>query len=92
MEVQVFDGKLTRDKLKDTEYAIVSGMTFVTDTVDGIFKVALQNNVKLIFFMETGSNFGKKLISYGAYKVLSEYFPFYDFYGSTKYEIFRKSI
>lgn len=91
MGVRVADGKLTLDKLKDTEYAIVSGMTFVTDTVDEIFKVALRNNVKLIFFMETGSNFGKRLINYGAYKVLSEYFPFYDFYGDTRYRVFTKS-
>lgn len=86
----VEDGKFTFDKLKNVEYAIVSGMVFETDTADEILKIAKEHNVKLIFFMETGSNFGQELIRYGAFRVLSEYFPFYDFNCDTKYAIFEK--
>ncbi|MBI2022000.1 hypothetical protein HYS93_03960 [Candidatus Daviesbacteria bacterium] len=83
--------EITLDIIKHSDYAIVSGMVFSTDTADSVIKIAKDNNVKLIFFMETGSNFGQELLNYGADKILSEYFPYYDFYGNTKYQIFSKT-
>ncbi|MDD5659150.1 MAG: DUF364 domain-containing protein [Actinomycetota bacterium] len=80
----------TLEKLKHSDYAIVTGMTFSNNTADDIIKVCRENKTKLIFFMETGANFGNKLINYGAEKVLSEYFPFYDFCGNTKFVVFKK--
>lgn len=88
--VPIVDGAHTLDKLKKSDYAIVTGMVFATDTIDKIMQIAKENKVKLIFFMETGANFGNELIRYGATKVLCEYFPFYDFYGNTKYSIYER--
>lgn len=78
------------EKIKDADYVIATGMIFVSDTADLLFKFTKDNNYKLIFFMETGSNFGEALLDYGAYKVLSEFFPYYDFNGETRYLVHQK--
>ena len=69
---------------------IATGMIFVSETADKIFEFARKYNKHLIVFMETGSNFGPQLLKYGADTVLSEFFPFYDFYGDTKYLVSKK--
>lgn len=79
------------EEIKQVDYVITTGMIFVSETADSIFEAAKQNGCKLIMYMETGSNFGEELLKYGAYKVLSEFFPYYDFFGDTKYIIFEKS-
>jgi hypothetical protein len=87
----VLDGhEETFKALVESDYAIISGMVFVSETADKIFSLAKESGTKLIFFMETGANFGYKLTDFGAHKVLSEFFPFYDFYGETKYKISSK--
>lgn len=83
--------KLFKEKIKQADYVIVTGMIFVTETADSLFKAANHNGCKLILYMETDSNFGRELLKYGAYKILSEFFPYYDFFGDTKYAIFEKS-
>ena len=83
--------KFFAEKIKRADYVIATGMIFVSQTADSIFEAAKQNGCKLILYMETGSNFGNELLRHGAYKVLSEFFPYYDFFGDTKYAIFEKS-
>lgn len=78
-------------RIKSAQYVIATGMIFVSDTADEIFRLAIKNEVKLIMYMETGSNFGQQLLGFGASKVLAEYFPFYDFHGKTKYALFESS-
>lgn len=80
------------ERMKSVEYVIATGMIFVSDTADEISRLATENKIKLIMYMETGSNFGPQLLSFGATKVLAEYFPFYDFFGNTKYSIFESSM
>lgn len=78
------------ERIKSAQYIIATGMIFVSNTADAIFGLAIENEVNLIMYMETGSNFGQQLLDFGASAVLAEYFPFYDFYGKTKYALFEK--
>lgn len=78
------------EEIRDTDYIVATGMIFVSETADKIFEFVKKHNKHLILFMETGSNFGPQLLKYGATMVLSEFFPFYDFYGDTKYSISKK--
>jgi hypothetical protein len=78
------------EKMKKADYLITTAMIFVTDTADEIFKLANENNVKIIMYMESGSNFGQQILEMGADSVLAEYFPYYDFFGDTRYSIFEK--
>jgi len=83
--------KLFVKKIKGADYIIATGMIFVSNYADKIFEYANKNNCKLIMYMETGSNFGEKLIEFGAYRVLSEFFPYYDFSGETKYMMYKRN-
>ena len=74
------------------DYIIATGMIFESNTATDLFNIVNKSKTKLIMFMETGSNFGPQLLEYGADMVLSEYFPYYDFYDDMKYSIFRKTI
>jgi hypothetical protein len=76
------------EKIKKADYVIATAMIFVTDTADEIFALVSEYDTKLIMYMESGSNFGQQLLDFGADIVLSEYFPYYDFSGDTRYDIF----
>ncbi|MCX6811872.1 MAG: DUF364 domain-containing protein [Candidatus Berkelbacteria bacterium] len=90
-EAVVNDGKnKIINKIRQSDYVVATGMTFSTDTADKIIRACKENGIKSIFFMQTGANFGNELINLGVDKVLSEYFPFYDFQGDTKYAVFAK--
>lgn len=71
--------------LHESDCVIATGMIFTTNTYNDIFKYCRKQNCKLILYMETGSNFGEQLVEMGAAAVLSEFFPYYDFFGETKY-------
>jgi hypothetical protein len=73
-----------------TDYIVATGMIFVSQTADKLFKLAKENDKNLTLYMETGSNFGSQLINHGADVVLSESFPYYDFFGETKYLLHKK--
>lgn len=79
-----------KQKIMDSDYVVATGMIFVSDTADEIFRLAAECDTKLIMYMETGSNFGQELVKFGAEFVLSEYFPYYDFHGDTKFSIFER--
>lgn len=78
------------NKIKEADYVLATGMVFVSSTADSLFENAKANKYKLILYMETGSNFGEELLEYGAHKVLSEFFPYYDFNGDTRYIVHEK--
>lgn len=80
----------TEDINEKFDYVIATGMTLVSNTLDYLLEKARHKKFKLILYMETGSNIGAKLLEYGAHKVISEFFPFYDFYGETKYRIYER--
>lgn len=79
-----------QDKIKEADYIVATGMIFVSETADEVFRLTAEAKKGLVLYMETGSNFGQQLLEYGADTVLSEFFPFYDFFGDTKYILFRK--
>ena len=78
-------------EIKEVDYIVATGMIFVSETSDRIFELSKNNNKHLILFMETGSNFGPQLLKHGASIVLSEFFPYYDFFGETKYFVSQKT-
>ena len=78
------------DEIQRADYIVATGMIFVSETADKIFELSKKYNKYLILYMETGSNFGFQLTNHGANFVLSEFFPFYDFYGETNYLISKK--
>lgn len=78
------------NEIKEVDYIVATGMIFVSETANKIFDLSSENGKNLILYMETGSNFGPQLLKYGADTVLSEFFPYYDFFGETKYLLFRK--
>ncbi|MBC7582059.1 hypothetical protein H7097_04320 [Aeromicrobium sp.] len=80
----------TLDALAECDDAIVTGACLATDTVDSIFETAEASSTKLHFYIETGNNFGPQLIDRGAASVVAEKYPFYDFPGPTRYEVFTK--
>ena len=81
-----------RREIEDADYIVATGMIFVSETADQLFELAKENKKNLTLYMETGSNFGPQLLEYGADVVLSEFFPYYDFFGDTKYFLSTKEI
>lgn len=79
------------EEIKNTDYIVATGMIFVSETADDIIESSKKYKKHLTVYMETGSNFGPQLLNYGVDKVLSEFFPYYDFFGDTKYLIFSKN-
>jgi len=76
--------------IQESDYTIATAMVFTNNTANLVFETAKKSQSKLIFFMETGSNFGQELLDYGVHRVVSEFYPFYDFYEKTKYCLFEK--
>jgi hypothetical protein len=80
------------EKVRSVDCVIATGMIFASNTADEIFQLINENGTRLIMFMETGANFGPQLLDFGADAVLSEYFPYYDFFGDTRYSIFKRNL
>ena len=89
--IEIEDGNHSdfESEIQNTEYVIATGMIFVSEYIDRILDLTRKHGKHLSLFMETGSNFGPQLITRGVDRVLSESFPFYDFYGDTKYYIYQ---
>lgn len=89
-QTEVFYGNHTLDWVKESDLAIVTGMTLTTQTLDDIIKVAKENNTKIIIFAETGAHLGEFYLNAGVDVVVSEPFPFYIFQGKNIIRVFRK--
>lgn len=85
----IYDGDETFEKIKESDLAIVTGMTIVTGTIDKIINTCIKHNTKLIVFAETGGNLGKYFIKKGVNCFIGETFPFYIFNGSSTICIYR---
>jgi uncharacterized protein (DUF4213/DUF364 family) len=70
-EAEVFYGKHTLDLVKQSDVAIVTGMTLTTEILDEIIKVAKENDTKVIIFAETGAHLGEFYLNAGADVVIS---------------------
>jgi len=89
-EVRVEDGYRTLDHVRESDLAIVTGMTIATDTLDLIVEACRETGAKLLIFAETGANFGPEYCrTIGADTVVSEPFPFYIFQGKSTIEVHR---
>ena len=87
LDVPVIDGDSTLDAVKESELAIVTGMTVTTNTIDSILECAVKNGVKVIVFAETAANFASFYLSRGVDVYLSEHFPFYIFSGASAIDV-----
>jgi len=89
--VLVEDGTRTFDLVRESDLAIVTGMTIATDSLELIVEEARKAGTKLLVFAETGANFGEEYCrSIGVDTVVSELFPFYIFQGTSTIEVYRK--
>jgi len=88
--IEIEDGNIFSNKrISQSDIAIVTGMTFSTRTFDTILELANKNDVKILMFCQTGSNFAPFLLELGVTGVISELFPFYMFPGITTVKIYR---
>ncbi len=89
--VLVEDGTRTFDLVRDSDLAIVTGMTIATDSLELIVEEARRAGTKLLVFAETGANFGEEYCrTFGIDAVVAEPFPFYIFQGTSTIEVYRK--
>lgn len=88
MEVEGPDKTLPR--VKESDVAIVTGMTLATNTLGEIIEASRENNTKIVMFAETGANFGEALCHLGVDTVVGEPFPFYIFHGESRIDVYRK--
>jgi uncharacterized UPF0146 family protein len=89
--VTVEDGYRTLDYVRESDLAIVTGMTIATDTLNLIVEAAQAAGTRLLIFAETGANFGDEYCrTLGVDTVVSEPFPFYIFQGKSPIEVYRR--
>jgi uncharacterized protein (DUF4213/DUF364 family) len=89
--VTVKAGTYTNRFVRESDIALVTGMTLATDTMDAILAAAKESNTKVILFAETGSNFSEVYLDAGVTTVVAESFPFYLSGAETaKIRIYRK--
>jgi hypothetical protein len=89
--VLVEDGTRTYDLVRESDLAIVTGMTIATDSLELILEEARKSGTKVLVFAETGANFGEEYCrSMGVDAAVSELFPFYIFQGVSTIEVYRK--
>jgi len=90
--VVIQHGLNTLDYVRDSDVAIISGMTLATDTLEAIIDAAKSSGTKLLMFAETGANFAEEYINIiGLDVVVSEPFPFYIFQGVSYIDVFRRA-
>lgn len=89
--VLVEDGTRTYDLVRESDLAIVTGMTIATDSLELILAEAHKSGTKVLVFAETGANFGEEYCrTMGVDAVVSELFPFYIFQGTSTIEVYRQ--
>lgn len=81
----------TIPRVRESDVAIVTGMTVSTNTLGEILAVAREHDTKIIMFAETGANFGEELCRLGVDVVVGEPFPFYIFQGESRIDIYRRN-
>jgi hypothetical protein len=89
--VTIGDGhKKTLEYVSKSDIVIVTGSTFSSGTTMSIINTAINNDSKIIFYSQTGSNFAGELMQLGVDVVVSEKFPFYMIPGDSTIYIYRK--
>jgi len=90
--IPVENGTRTFDYVRDSDLAIVTGMTIATDSLELIVEEARRSGTRLLVFAETGANFGEEYCrTVGIDTVVSEPFPFYIFQGVSTIEVYRRT-
>lgn len=87
--IKVESYEINRDRIKECDLALVTGMALSTGTLDQLINQCQVSGTKLVIFAETGANFAEEYCKFGVNSVISEPFPFYIFSGVSKIEIYR---
>ena len=83
-------GSRTLEIVRDSDVAVVTGMTLETNTLDQIVSSAIEGGTALVVFAETGAHFGREYCKMGIDAVISEPFPFYlSCGGITRMNVYR---
>jgi hypothetical protein len=89
--VPIEHGSVTNERVRESDLAVITGMTLATDTLEEIMEAAAEGGTRVLIFAETGANFGEEYCrSFGVDAVVSEHFPFYIFAGTSVVEVYRK--
>ena len=90
--IRIDPGTMTPKHVGTCDFAIITGMTLSTSTLDEIVDIAKRHDTRLIMFAETGANMGEEYCNtIGIDTVISELFPFYIYQGVSTIKIYRKS-
>jgi hypothetical protein len=89
--ITVEHGSKTFQLIKESDVAVITGMTLTTHAVGDIIDVCKDHGTKIVMFAETGAHFGDEYCrTIGIDAVVSEPFPFYIFQGMSRIEIYRR--
>ena len=86
---EIIDGNKTIETVRNSDLAIITGMTIITETIDSILDCCKKHSVKVIVFAETGASLASYYLKTGVDVYLSEYFPFYFFNGLSVIDVCR---
>lgn len=90
--ITIEDGtRMTLKRVSESNIALVTAMTLVTDTLSDILNTANATGTKIVIFAETGSNFAGEFLKLGVESVVSEEYPFYMFPGRTILKVYRST-
>jgi hypothetical protein len=89
--VMVESGSENFKHIKESDIAVITGMTLTTDALEDIIDVCQKYDTRILMFAETGANFGEEYCqTIGVDTVVSEPFPFYIFQGTSRIEVHRR--
>ncbi len=83
------NAKYNSDYFKKCNLAIVTGMSFSSNTINRI--IEFKNETRLIFYLVSCANLARELISTGAEMVISVNFPTLDMPGKTRIDLYNSN-
>lgn len=88
--VEVLDGAENARLMKDTDVAIVTGMSLMNGTLPDLMSLAKMHNTSTMIWAITGKNFGHYYTEHGVDSVISDPSPFLLLPGPAKIAIWRR--
>jgi len=91
--VTVRNARFTNARLmKETDLAIITGMTLPNGTLAGLMKFAQQYNTSTMIWAITGKNFGRYYTEHGVDCVISDLAAFHRLPGPASIQIWRREV
>lgn len=86
--VTVTSGEMTPQMIKDSDVALITGMTIATETLGPVLAAAEEGDTPLVFFAQTGVNILRTLTFPVPTAIVAEKFPHYMWPGTTDIELY----